>query len=156
MRFNVPSALTRRVLTTDKFYGTDMHNAPDGVSIHRSPNALNMIRDVPGSVRKRMGFEQIKKYDGRIRTVRSFSTIIDLFTPAQGFISAIEILYSDMNDSISYGVVFENRLYIFDGKEGHSFTENLTGTSRLKSLRTLHMCRQSLFPVFRERRRYGL
>ena len=132
MRINVPSAPTRRVLTTDKFYGTDMHNAPDGVSIHRSPNALNMIRDVPGSVRKRMGFEQIKKYDGRINGALFFDNNRLIHAGTRLYIGD-EILYSDMNDSLSYGVVFENRLYIFDGKEALVYGE-FDGNKQIKKL----------------------
>ena len=132
MRFNVPSAPTRRVLTTDKFYGTDMHNAPDGVSIHRSPNALNMIRDVPGSVRKRMGFKQIKKYDGRINGTFFFDNN-RLIHAGTKLYTGDEILYSEMNDSLSYGVVFENRLYIFDGKEALVYGE-FDGNKQIKKL----------------------
>ena len=132
MRFNVPSAPTRRVLTTDKFYGTDMHNAPDGVSIHRSPNALNMIRDVPGSVRKRMGFKQINKYDGRINGTFFFDNN-RLIHAGTRLYTGDEILYSEMNDSISYGVVFENRLYIFDGKEALVYGE-FDGNKQIKKL----------------------
>lgn len=54
--FKVPSSPKRNIEATDNFLGTDFTNTGVSMEIYRSPNAPNMIRDVPGKVRKRMGY----------------------------------------------------------------------------------------------------
>ncbi|MEG1304964.1 MAG: hypothetical protein RSD19_05210, partial [Oscillospiraceae bacterium] len=54
-----------------EFRGVDFHNAATNVENFRSPNALNMIRDVPGKVRKRMGFYKKAQYGARINGIFS-------------------------------------------------------------------------------------
>ena len=58
--------------TIDFFRGVDVTSAPINVAIGRSFNAPNMIRDVPGKVRKRMGYELIASYNGRVNGMFSF------------------------------------------------------------------------------------
>ncbi len=58
--------------TIDYFRGVDVTSAPINVAIGRSFNAPNMIRDVPGKVRKRMGYELIASYNGRVNGMFSF------------------------------------------------------------------------------------
>ena len=55
IKFSTPASPTRSVLTVDTFLGVDFTNSPANVDINRSPDAENMIRDVPGKVRKCMG-----------------------------------------------------------------------------------------------------
>lgn len=52
--------------TIDYFRGVDVTSAPINVAQGRSFNAPNMIRDVPGKVRKRMGYEKVTTYSGQI------------------------------------------------------------------------------------------
>lgn len=114
-RFNLPNSPQRRILTIDEFYGVDLHNAPNNVDIHRSPYAPNMIRDVPGKVRKRTGYYKTGKFSGRINGV--------FFMDGIKVVHAGTVLYADnsvisyqMNDALSFGVVFDKKLYLFDGK----------------------------------------
>ncbi len=65
-------AAPRSKLTVSEFRGVDLYNAPTNVVPSRSPEAPNMIRDVPGKVRKRMGFHTIATYEGRINGVFSY------------------------------------------------------------------------------------
>ena len=51
------AALSRLVI--DRFLGADLTNAPANVDLSRSPDCENMIRDVPGKVRKRMGWRTV-------------------------------------------------------------------------------------------------
>ena len=60
--FSVPSSPKKSIETIDEFLGVDFTNSPANVDIRRSPNAVNMIRDVPGKVRKCMGWEVVKQY----------------------------------------------------------------------------------------------
>lgn len=54
--FKVPSSPKRDIDATDTFMGVDLTNTGVSMDIYRSPNAPNMVRDVPGKVRKRMGY----------------------------------------------------------------------------------------------------
>ena len=54
------------MLNIEEFKGVDLYNSPSNVDDSRSPDAPNMVRDVPGKVRKRMGYEKIDQYPGRI------------------------------------------------------------------------------------------
>ena len=58
------AALSRLVI--DRFLGADLTNAPANVDLSRSPDCENMIRDVPGKVRKRMGWRTVLTLPGRI------------------------------------------------------------------------------------------
>lgn len=49
----------RKLFSVSEFRGVDLYNSPTNVSPSRSPSAPNMIRDVPGKVRKRMGYHTV-------------------------------------------------------------------------------------------------
>jgi len=119
--FKVPPSPTRSMLTIDTFLGADFTNDPANVDIDKSPNVLNMIRDVPGKVRKSMGY----------KTITSFSDAINGYHTkrgkAHGLIHAgTKIyegdyenpteLYSDANNSRSRSWQFGDKVCILDGK----------------------------------------
>ena len=64
-RFSVPSSPARNVVKIETFKGVDLNSSPSNVEITRSPNAPNMMRDVPGKVRKRQGYERIAQFSGK-------------------------------------------------------------------------------------------
>jgi len=55
--FKVPKSPERNIFNIDEFLGVDMTNSGTNVDDRMSPNAPNMIREVPGKVRKRMGYK---------------------------------------------------------------------------------------------------
>ena len=57
--FPVPKAVTKSILTIDTFLGCDFTNSAATVDERQSPNCVNLIRDVPGKVRKAMGYEVV-------------------------------------------------------------------------------------------------
>ena len=65
---NMPraSAPTLSQVKIDTFLGADLTNSPANADENRSPDCENMIRDVPGKVRKRMGWQGKRTLDGRI------------------------------------------------------------------------------------------
>ena len=65
-RFSVPSPPSVSVYQFENFKGIDLHNSPSNVAENRSAEAPNMIRDVPGKIRKRMGYEKISKFQNQI------------------------------------------------------------------------------------------
>ena len=66
VNFPIPESPSRSVLTISNFLGADFTNSPAAVDESRSPNCVNMIRDVPGKVRKCMGYHTIETYSGKI------------------------------------------------------------------------------------------
>ena len=58
----------KNILSIDTFKGVDITSSSSNVNPSRSPEAPNMIRDVPGKVRKRMGYHLLKKYAYHIST----------------------------------------------------------------------------------------
>lgn len=64
--FKVPKSPAKSVYTIDMFKGVDFSNSPANIDDNKSPNAINMIRDVPDKVRKRMGYEVLKHYGANL------------------------------------------------------------------------------------------
>ena len=56
----------KRVLQLQRLCGTDLSHSASDVAPQRSPDCPNMMRSVPGKVRKRMGYYSVAQYDGRI------------------------------------------------------------------------------------------
>ncbi|MEA5051773.1 MAG: hypothetical protein VB021_09945 [Oscillospiraceae bacterium] len=104
---------------TDVFRGVDLYNSPANVSITRSPDAPNMIRDVPGKVRKRMGYHRTASYDGRINGIFLLhlpAGDVELVHAGTRLYKGAEVLYGGMKDARSSAWQFGGRLYILDGQ----------------------------------------
>ena len=135
--FPVPASPSKSILTIDEFQGVDFTNSPANVDERKSPDSFNMIRDVPGKVRKRMGYKTIKTYDGKINGAHfrrgANETLIHAGTKiykdyeASYFsfcklvfseikFSSDDVLYSEANDERSRSWQFKDKLYIIDGK----------------------------------------
>lgn len=61
--FKIPTSPKRQVIEISNFLGVDLTNTGSNIAENRSPNAPNIIRDVPGKVRKRMGYKTMHKFD---------------------------------------------------------------------------------------------
>jgi len=55
--FKVPKSPKRDIFNIDTFLGVDLTNTGSNIDEIRSPNAENMVRYVPGKVRKRTGYQ---------------------------------------------------------------------------------------------------
>ena len=55
--FKVPKSPKRDIFVIDNFMGVDLTNTGSNIDETRSPNAENMVRYVPGKVRKRTGYQ---------------------------------------------------------------------------------------------------
>lgn len=121
VQFKVPASPARSTLTIDTFLGADFTNDPASVDIDKSPNLLNMIREVPGKVRKSMGY----------KTMASFSDAINGYHTMRGKAHGLihsgtkiyeadfdnpTVLYSDAKDSRSRSWQFGDKVCILDGK----------------------------------------
>lgn len=55
--FKIPASPQRSIFNLNEFLGVDFTNSGVNMDERRSPNAPNMVRNVPAKVRKRMGYE---------------------------------------------------------------------------------------------------
>lgn len=116
--FSVPSSPKRSVVLVNEFLGVDFTNSPSNVDKHKSPNGQNMIRDVPGKVRKCMGYELMKSYSDRINGAHfKHGDSAYLVHAGTNLYKDDAVLYSEMNDARSKSWQVEDKLYIADGKK---------------------------------------
>ena len=132
-RFTVPSSPSRSVVKIETFKGVDLNSSPSNVEIYRSPNAPNMMRDVPGKVRKRQGYEKTGNFGGRINGVhilRNVDNGVDKILIHAGTSLYLDgaAIYEGMADERSVGRQFYGKLFIFDGKKALCYGEFETKT----------------------------
>lgn len=116
--FTVPSPQARNLYSVNTFLGVDFTNEPGNVDDRQSPYAENMIRDVPGKMRKCMGWHTVKTYDSRINGAYRRRQDDELLIHAGTKIYKGEaVVYSGANDAISAAYQMEDKLVILDGKQ---------------------------------------
>ena len=121
VQFKVPASPSRSTLTIDTFLGADFTNDPANVDIDKSPNILNMIRDVPGKVRKSMGYQTIAEFTDPINGYHTKRGVAHGLIHAgtkiyEGDYDNPTELYSDANNSRSRSWQFGDKVCILDGK----------------------------------------
>ena len=121
VQFKVPASPSRSTLTIDTFLGADFTNDPANVDIDKSPNVLNMIRDVPGKVRKSMGYKTIAEFTDPINGYHTKRGVAHGLIHAgtkiyEGDYDSPTELYSDANNSRSRSWQFGDKVCILDGK----------------------------------------
>jgi len=127
-RFSVPSSPSRSVVKIETFKGVDLNSSPINVEKYRSPNAPNMMRDVPGKVRKRQGYEKTATYGGRINGVHILKDIeagekkVLIHAGDKLYLDGT-VIYEGMADERSVGRQFYGKLFIFDGKKALCYGE---------------------------------
>lgn len=73
--FKVPKSPAKSIYKIDQFKGVDFSNSPINVDDNKSPNSINMIRDVPDKVRKRMGYEIIQDFADPSQFINNYCNI---------------------------------------------------------------------------------
>ena len=115
--FSVPSSPEKSRFAVDEFRGVNFTDTPGLVDKTRSPDAPNMIRDVPGKVRKCMGYERMAEYDGRINGYHERRGDAEGLVHAGGKLyKGSAVLYDGMADARSRSWQMGDKLYIQDGK----------------------------------------
>ncbi len=102
--FKIPKGPEKSILTIDEFLGVDFSNSPANIDENKSPSAVNMIRDVPQKVRKRMGYEVISRYDNLLINGASTSGIFTVNADKSVKIDASSItnvIYDEEGNPIS-------------------------------------------------------
>lgn len=117
VNFGVPSSPKRSVLKISEFLGVDFSNSESNVDLKKSPNGQNMIRDVPGKVRKCMGYKTIAEYDGRVNGAHfRYGDETYLIHAGNSLYKGENAIYNGMNDDRSKSWQITDKLYIVDGK----------------------------------------
>lgn len=93
--FNIPKSPKRDIFVIDEFQGVDLTNTETSVDDNKSPNAENMVRLVPGKVRKRTGY----------KTRVLFSDGTDVNRVIKSSEKYIDIDVENMGDSLQTGTV---------------------------------------------------
>lgn len=105
------------------FQGCDFTNSPANVDATKSPNCVNMVRDVPGKIRKSMGWHTINKYPDKINGSFYLRSSDEQLIHSGTCIYYDNIkLYENANNERSKAWQFEDKLYIQDGKEWLVYT----------------------------------
>lgn len=127
--FKIPNIDVEDPIIIQNFLGVDFTSDITQVNTRRSPDAYNCIKK-DGYIQKRNGYKIITNLESRINGIWN----IDLSTGNEvivhsgtklyklsGDLSSYTQLYSNMADNISSGIVFNGRLYIFDGKRAVAY-----------------------------------
>lgn len=116
VRFAATTPKSKSVVNVDSFVGIDYTSQPDNVKPNMSPHAPNMIRDVPGKVRKSMGWYVEKTLDGKINGChRRRGDEVPLIHAGTKIYRGTDVLYSAAADHHSESFQFESKLYFIDG-----------------------------------------
>lgn len=114
------SAPSLSVVRIEDFLGVDLTNQANNVDARRSPDAQNMIRDVPGKVRKRMGYRTVYTLEGKINGFHKLNGKAPLIHAGTKLYRVEEgectEVYGEANDGRSASWEFDSKLVIADGK----------------------------------------
>lgn len=64
VNFNIPKSPAIQLYENESFLGADFTTDTGNIEDTKSPDMVNMIRSVPGKIRKRMGFKQVGDLNG--------------------------------------------------------------------------------------------
>lgn len=116
-RFTVPKSPARNAIILNNFVGVDFTNDPSSVSQHQVTECENMIRDVPGKMRKCMGYHVLEKYEGKINGYHKFSADEGVLHAGTCLYWHDDIIYFNLQDGKSRSWKCGDSLMIADGKE---------------------------------------
>ena len=116
-RFAVPKSPAKNMKILDNFVGVDFTNDPSVVSDIQVSNCENMIRSVPGKMRKCMGYHTIQKYNGRINGFHKVNATEGIIHAGTNLYWHDDIIYFNMADAKSRSWKCGDKLIIADGTE---------------------------------------
>ena len=83
--FKVPKSPAKSVIQIENFLGADFTNSAANMDTGKSPNCINMIRDVPGKVRKCMGYETVDFFISSFSLYNNDEYTDDVYMDNPGF-----------------------------------------------------------------------
>lgn len=121
------------VTTINYLRGIDTTNNPINVALGRAYDAPNMIRDVPGKVRKRMGYFEVGRFDGRINGIFDYygSKLIHAGTKIYSLQRGLwdqewtwQVLGSGLPDSMSNAYTVGKKMLILTGTKMYLYQKS--------------------------------
>ena len=73
VNFKIPASPSIKTYVIGQFLGADFTSDSSTVDETKSPNCENMIRSVPGKIRKRVGYEELDDFTDHIYGVHRFA-----------------------------------------------------------------------------------
>ena len=117
VNFKVPKSPKRDIFVIDEFKGVDLTNTGANIDDTRSPNAENMVRYVPGKVRKRTGYHTKVKFS-EITDVNRAANTSEGYVP----VDVTGTSYATRNVLCYYYDEVLNGLYYIEVKGKGSYT----------------------------------
>lgn len=111
-----PQTLTVKI---PQFLGADLTNDPGYMSVYRSPDCPNMIRESAGKVRKWIGWHTVKQYPGPVNGFHRYSGPdgdIHLVHAGDKLYIDDEVIYEGMGQGRSVSRQLAGKLIIADGQ----------------------------------------
>ena len=119
-RVTAPKSITPSTINIDTFLGADLTSDPSYVSIRRSPDCPNMIRESAGKVRKWIGWHTVSQYDEAINGFHVYSDKdgdrLLIHAGTKLYYGDTEV-YSGMADDRSMSRQLAGKLIVADGKK---------------------------------------
>ena len=123
-QFSVPAAHGKVKTCINYFGGCDLTNSPSSVPLSRSPCAPNILRDVPGKVRKMQGYKTLFTADGAIHgcfVLGNQTALLHAGTKLYHITNWDAPLptpcFTQMANAQSRAVFLGESLYLFDGQQ---------------------------------------
>ncbi len=123
-QFKNISQVNKKTLTIENFGGVDFTNGQAKISFSRSPDAINMIRDSLGKVKKRFGYRKIHDFEqciyGIFYFVKGIEKKMVVHAGSKLYIESEDeytVIFENLNEKKSQGIQFGNKLIIADGKK---------------------------------------
>ena len=117
--FKVPSSPKINTYVIDNFLGADFTSDASTVDETKSPNCENMIRSVPGKVRKRAGYELLEDFGAYIYGVHTFHVaderLVHAGTKLYKITDPENPIYTGMAEHRSVSFELNMKLFILDG-----------------------------------------
>lgn len=117
--FKIPPSPSIKTYVIGRFLGADFTSDSSTVDETKSPNCENMIRSVPGKIRKRTGYEELEDFGGRIYGVHRFAVadehIVHAGTNLYKMDDSTTPIYTSMAAHRSVSFELNSKLFILDG-----------------------------------------
>ena len=115
IRYTSASRSPRTPVLYDTFLSVDFAKAASNVKAYHSPDAVNMIRDEYGKVRRRMGYHTVEAYTGRIWGVTRYKGKLAVHAGTKLYYDGAEV-YNAMGENVTQVRHADGKLWLLDGK----------------------------------------
>lgn len=127
VNFKIPASPAIQIYENDTFLGADFTTDEGNIDDTKSPDVVNMIRSIPGKVRKRMGYRQVSDLDGQaIYGVHYYSFanvwIIHAGNKIYQFKGGMDAYWTEHNDN---NIITEDDYYMLFGNEDIEHTSDM-------------------------------